>query len=81
MLAIKLNTNRTQIKALAWFSDLLVEHCEIFWSLFAVDMELVLSEQPPDTWESFSLFQVLNNYLLADGKQVTFLIINRNFNT
>ena len=36
-------------QAFAWFSDLLVEHSEIFWSLFGVDMDTVLSEQPPDT--------------------------------
>jgi hypothetical protein len=27
------------VQAFAWFSDLLVEHSEIFWSLFAVDMD------------------------------------------
>jgi hypothetical protein len=27
------------LQAFAWFSDLLVEHSEIFWSLFAVDMD------------------------------------------
>ncbi|XP_034942390.1 calcium-dependent secretion activator isoform X2 [Chelonus insularis] len=53
-------------EALAWFSDLLVEHAEIFWSLFAVDMDKVLSEQPPDTWDSFPLFQILNDYLRMD---------------
>jgi len=53
-------------EAFAWFSDLLVEHSEIFWSLFAVDMDSVLSEQPPDTWDSFPLFQILNDYLRAD---------------
>ncbi|XP_015112316.1 calcium-dependent secretion activator isoform X1 [Diachasma alloeum] len=52
--------------AFAWFSDLLVEHAEIFWSLFAVDMDKVLSEQPPDTWDSFPLFQILNDYLRMD---------------
>ena len=36
-------------QAFAWFSDLLVEHSELFWSLFGVDMDTVLSEQPPDT--------------------------------
>ena len=36
-------------QAFAWFSDLLVEHSEIFWSLFGVDMDVVLAEQPPDT--------------------------------
>lgn len=56
-------------KAFAWFSELLVEHCETFWTLFAVDMDTILSLQPPDTWESFPLFQVLNNYLRLDGKQ------------
>ncbi|XP_041674489.1 calcium-dependent secretion activator isoform X5 [Drosophila eugracilis] len=53
-------------EAFAWFSDLLVEHAEIFWSLFAVDMDRVLSEQAPDTWDSFPLFQILNDYLRAD---------------
>lgn len=45
-------------QAFAWFSDLLVEHAEIFWSLFAVDMDAVLEDQPADTWDSFPLFQV-----------------------
>ncbi|KAK8403194.1 hypothetical protein O3P69_001000 [Scylla paramamosain] len=53
-------------EAFAWFSDLLVEHAEIFWSLFAVDMDQVLAEQPPDTWDSFPLFQILNDYLRTD---------------
>ncbi|RWS05469.1 calcium-dependent secretion activator-like protein [Dinothrombium tinctorium] len=58
--------NEYYADAFAWFSDLLVDHCEIFWSLFAVDMNTILAEQPPDTWESFPLFQVLNNYLRID---------------
>jgi calcium-dependent secretion activator len=56
------------VQAFAWFSDLLVEHAEIFWSLFAVDMDQVLAEQPPDTWDSFPLFQILNDYLRMDGE-------------
>lgn len=40
----------------------------MFWSMFACDMERVLAEQPPDTWDSFPLFQVLNDYLRMDGK-------------
>jgi hypothetical protein len=55
------------LQAFAWFSDLLVEHSEIFWSLFAVDMDNILAEQPPDTWDSFPLFQILNDYLRTDG--------------
>ncbi|ESP01120.1 hypothetical protein LOTGIDRAFT_139881 [Lottia gigantea] len=53
-------------EAFAWFSDLLVEHAEIFWSLFGVDMNAVLESQPPDTWDSFPLFQLLNDYLRVD---------------
>ncbi|XP_019873010.2 calcium-dependent secretion activator isoform X3 [Aethina tumida] len=56
----------TNPTAFAWFSDLLVEHAEIFWSLFGVDMDRVLAEQPPNSWESFPLFQILNDYLRAD---------------
>jgi len=46
----------------------MVEHSEIFWSLFAVDMDAVLELQPPDTWDSFPLFQNLNDYLRVHGK-------------
>ncbi|KAH9643917.1 hypothetical protein HF086_016467 [Spodoptera exigua] len=53
-------------EAFAWFSELLVEHAEIFWALFGVDMDRVLAEQPPDTWDSFPLFQILNDYLRSD---------------
>lgn len=55
-------------KAFAWFSDLLVDHAELFWGMFAADMEAVLNEQPPDTWDSFPLFQTLNDYLRGDGE-------------
>ncbi len=58
------------LQAFAWFSDLLVEHAEIFWSLFAVDMDQVLAEQPPDTWDAFPLFQILNDYLRTDGNKI-----------
>ncbi|EFN77557.1 Calcium-dependent secretion activator [Harpegnathos saltator] len=53
-------------EAFAWFSDLMVEHAEIFWSLFAEDMDKILAEQPPDTWDSFPLFQIMNDYLRTD---------------
>lgn len=45
----------------------MVEHAEIFWSLFADDMDKVLAEQPRDTWDSFPLFKILNDYLREDG--------------
>lgn len=53
-------------EALAWVSDLMVEHQEIFWSLFTVDMDATLAAQLPDTWEGFQLFQLLNEYLSND---------------
>jgi len=56
-----------RVQAFAWYSDLMVEHSEIFWSLFAVDMDAVLELQPPDTWDSFPLFQNLNDYLRVHG--------------
>ena len=46
----------------------MIEHQEIFWSLFTVDMDATLIAQPPDTWESFQLFQLLNEYLSNDRK-------------
>ena len=44
------------------------EHAEVFWSLFAVDMDNVLSQQSPDTWDGFTLYHQLNPYLKDDGK-------------
>ncbi|XP_076812461.1 calcium-dependent secretion activator 1-like [Clavelina lepadiformis] len=54
-------------EAFAWFSDLMKEHAEVFWSLFAVDMDNVLSQQPPDTWDGFTLYHQLNRYLKDDA--------------
>ncbi|XP_034632550.1 calcium-dependent secretion activator 1 isoform X6 [Trachemys scripta elegans] len=53
-------------EAFAWWSDLMVEHAETFLSLFAVDMDAALEVQPPDTWDSFPVFQLLNDFLRAD---------------
>jgi len=55
------------VQALAWFGDAMVHHAETFWSLFAVDMDSLLEIQPSDTWDSFPLFQMLNNYLRTHG--------------
>ena len=67
-------------QAFAWFSDLLVEHSEIFWSLFGVDMDTVLNEQPPDTWvyHSNNIFHFLNFvfYLYRWDSFPLFLILN-----
>ncbi|XP_030912259.1 calcium-dependent secretion activator 1 isoform X2 [Geospiza fortis] len=53
-------------EAFAWWSDLMVEHAETFLSLFAVDMDAALEVQPPDTWDSFPLFQLINDSLRSD---------------
>ncbi|XP_015281921.1 PREDICTED: calcium-dependent secretion activator 2 isoform X1 [Gekko japonicus] len=54
-------------EAFAWWPDLLAEHAEKFWSLFTVDMDSALEAQPPDSWDSFPLFQLLNNFLRNDS--------------
>ncbi|GCB74606.1 hypothetical protein scyTo_0003697, partial [Scyliorhinus torazame] len=53
-------------EAFAWWSDLMVEHAETFLSLFAVDMDAALETQAPDTWDSFPLFQLLNDFLRSE---------------
>lgn len=58
------STNYTE--AFAWFSDLFVDHAEIFWSLFAADMDSILMELSPNSWDAFPLFQTLNEFLLSD---------------
>uniref|UniRef100_A0A8C7P2S9 Ca2+-dependent activator protein for secretion a n=1 Tax=Oncorhynchus mykiss TaxID=8022 RepID=A0A8C7P2S9_ONCMY len=54
------------LSAFAWWSDLMVEHAETFLSLYAVDMDAALEVQPPDSWDSFPLFQLLNDFLRTD---------------
>ncbi|XP_056131101.1 calcium-dependent secretion activator 1 isoform X4 [Lampris incognitus] len=53
-------------EAFAWWSDLMVEHAETFLSLYSVDMDAALEVQPPDSWDSFPLFQLLNDFLRMD---------------
>uniref|UniRef100_A0A8C9S9N6 Calcium-dependent secretion activator 1-like n=1 Tax=Scleropages formosus TaxID=113540 RepID=A0A8C9S9N6_SCLFO len=53
-------------EAFAWWSDLMVEHAETFLSLYAVDMDAALEVQPPESWDSFPLFQLLNDFLRTD---------------
>ena len=61
------------LQAFAWWPDLLAEHAEKFWALFTVDMDTALEAQPQDSWDSFPLFQLLNNFLRNDGKHLHFL--------
>ncbi|KAL9853623.1 LOW QUALITY PROTEIN: calcium-dependent secretion activator 2 [Geothlypis trichas] len=46
--------------------ELLAEHAEKFLSLYSVDMDSALEAQPQDSWDSFPLFQLLNNALRND---------------
>ena len=65
------------VQAFTWFANAMVEHAEIFWSLFAVDLDVLLETQPPDTWDTFPVFQMLNNYLRNHGKIICSLRFNR----
>lgn len=45
---------------------MMAEHAETFMSLYTVDMDGALQVQPVDSWDSFPLFQLLNNFLRYD---------------
>uniref|UniRef100_A0AAQ6ABE3 Calcium dependent secretion activator 2 n=1 Tax=Amphiprion ocellaris TaxID=80972 RepID=A0AAQ6ABE3_AMPOC len=52
--------------AFSWWPELMAEHAETFLSLYKVDMDAALQVQPVDSWNSFPLFQLLNNFLRTD---------------
>ncbi|XP_024268341.1 calcium-dependent secretion activator 1 isoform X2 [Oncorhynchus tshawytscha] len=52
--------------AFAWWSDLMTEHAETFLAMYAVDMDAALEIQSPESWDSFPLFQLLNDFLRND---------------
>ncbi|KAM6979766.1 calcium-dependent secretion activator 1 isoform 4-T4 [Aplochiton taeniatus] len=52
--------------AFAWWTDLMVEHAENFLALYGVDMDAALEIQSPESWDSFPLFQLLNDFLRND---------------
>ena len=47
----------------------MVEHAENFLALYAVDMDAALEIQSPESWDSFPLFQLLNDFLRTDCEQ------------
>ncbi|XP_035379652.1 calcium-dependent secretion activator 2 isoform X1 [Electrophorus electricus] len=53
-------------EAFSWWPEMMAEHAEIFLSLYTVDMDAVLAIQPQDSWDSFPLFQLINNSLRTD---------------
>lgn len=56
------------LQAFAWWTDLMVEHAESFLALYAIDMDAALEIQSPESWDSFPLFQLLNDFLRTDCK-------------
>ncbi|XP_046715049.1 calcium-dependent secretion activator 2 isoform X1 [Silurus meridionalis] len=53
-------------EAFSWWPEAMAEHAETFLSLYTVDMDAALAVQPQDSWDSFPLFQLLNNFLRTD---------------
>uniref|UniRef100_A0A7N6A6S2 Ca2+-dependent activator protein for secretion b n=1 Tax=Anabas testudineus TaxID=64144 RepID=A0A7N6A6S2_ANATE len=64
--AAQLNYQRIKEYAFAWWTDLMVEHAENFLALYAIDMDAALEIQSPESWDSFPLFQLLNDFLRTD---------------
>ncbi|XP_049589997.1 calcium-dependent secretion activator 1 isoform X1 [Syngnathus scovelli] len=59
-------TSSADQAAFAWWTDLMVEHAENFLALYAIDMDAALEIQSPESWDSFPLFQLLNDFLRTD---------------
>uniref|UniRef100_A0A8C5HE45 Calcium dependent secretion activator 2 n=1 Tax=Gouania willdenowi TaxID=441366 RepID=A0A8C5HE45_GOUWI len=53
-------------EAFSWWPELMAEHAEMFLFLYQADMDAALQIQPVDSWDSFPLFQLLNNFLRTD---------------
>uniref|UniRef100_A0AAR2LB35 MHD1 domain-containing protein n=1 Tax=Pygocentrus nattereri TaxID=42514 RepID=A0AAR2LB35_PYGNA len=60
------HSSSKQSKAFSWWPDVMAEHAETFLSLYTVDMDAALAVQLQDSWDSFPLFQLLNNFLRTD---------------
>ncbi|KAM7397305.1 hypothetical protein PAMP_020289 [Pampus punctatissimus] len=53
-------------EAFSWWPEMMAEHGETFLCLYRADMDATLQVQPVDSWDSFPLFQLLNNFLRTD---------------
>uniref|UniRef100_A0A673B4X5 Calcium dependent secretion activator 2 n=1 Tax=Sphaeramia orbicularis TaxID=375764 RepID=A0A673B4X5_9TELE len=53
-------------EAFSWWPEVMAEHAETFLSLYRSNMDAALQVQPVDSWNSFPLFQLLNNFLRTD---------------
>uniref|UniRef100_H3CYI5 Calcium dependent secretion activator 2 n=1 Tax=Tetraodon nigroviridis TaxID=99883 RepID=H3CYI5_TETNG len=56
-----------RLQAFSWWPELMTEHAETFLSLYRANMDAALQAQPIDSWNSFPLFQLLNNFLRSDA--------------
>lgn len=52
----------------------MVEHAENFLALYGIDMDAALEIQSPESWDSFPLFQLLNDFLRTDCELQPLLI-------
>uniref|UniRef100_A0A3B4FMP6 Calcium dependent secretion activator 2 n=1 Tax=Pundamilia nyererei TaxID=303518 RepID=A0A3B4FMP6_9CICH len=55
-------------EAFSCWPELMAEHAEKFLSLYRADMEAALQVQSIDSWNSFPLFQLFNNFLRTDPR-------------
>uniref|UniRef100_A0A8C6Q253 Ca2+-dependent activator protein for secretion b n=1 Tax=Nothobranchius furzeri TaxID=105023 RepID=A0A8C6Q253_NOTFU len=62
-------------EAFAWWTDLMVEHAENFLALYAIDMDAALEIQSPESWDSFPLFQLLNDFLRTDYETLIYIFL------
>ncbi|KAL4659394.1 calcium-dependent secretion activator 2-like [Arapaima gigas] len=53
-------------EAFSWWPEAMAGHAETFLSRYSTYMDPVLQVQPRDSWGSFPLFQILNNFLRID---------------
>lgn len=53
-------------EAFSWWPELMAEHAAHFLSLYQADVDSALAVQAVDSWDSFPLFQLLNNFLRTD---------------
>uniref|UniRef100_A0A8C1VGJ3 Ca++-dependent secretion activator 2 n=1 Tax=Cyprinus carpio TaxID=7962 RepID=A0A8C1VGJ3_CYPCA len=60
------STENESTEAFSWWPEAMGEHAETFLSLYTVDMDTALAVQSQDSWDSFPLFQLLNNFLRTD---------------
>ncbi|XP_051545924.1 calcium-dependent secretion activator 2-like isoform X2 [Myxocyprinus asiaticus] len=53
-------------EAFSWWPEVMAKHAETFLLLYTVDMDAALAVQQQDSWDSFPLYQLLNNFLRTD---------------